>query len=92
MHAIIDRTICGRRYNGCQTCFARFLQNPRDSKRPCFASLQDDGSETLTIELRTEGHTVQFVLDEEEREEMAQEAFMAYAGVVFTRYREMQNG
>lgn len=90
MRVIIDRGVCGRRYKGCETCLAHFLQNPTRAKRPCFTYVEDDHTDDLTIKLRTGGHEVTFVLDETARYEMAEEEWSHYAEVVYTRYRDLQ--
>jgi hypothetical protein len=68
MRVMIDRDLCDASLPFCQRCSAAFIRYPEGSDRHCIREIMDDGSDLLTIEMRTDGRTLTLNLTEEERE------------------------
>ncbi|MEW5987572.1 MAG: hypothetical protein AB1791_13145 [Chloroflexota bacterium] len=68
MKVIIDRDLCDASLPYCQRCSAAFIRFPQGHDRMCIRDIQEDGKDTLTIEMHTEGRTLEIELTDEERE------------------------
>lgn len=68
MRVTIDRDLCDASLPFCQRCSAAFIRFPEGSDRMCVRKIEDDGQESLTIVLMTEGRTLEIELTDEERE------------------------
>lgn len=87
MYVKINRDLCSHQLSICERCLGQFLKYPMGYERPCFELLKDDGREDLTLVLHTNGHTVMFKLDEEEREMIAGEGWARYVDFAVPMYR-----
>jgi hypothetical protein len=67
MKVKINRDVCDAHLAFCENCLGRFLKEPMGYERHCFEELEDDNSEILTIELKTDGRELTLELTEEER-------------------------
>lgn len=79
MRVVIDRDMCDASLPYCQRCSAAFLRYPEGVDRQCITEIVDDGSELLTIEMRTDGRLLEVQLTEEERELGSVEGWEALA-------------
>lgn len=67
MRVVIDRDLCDASLPYCQRCSAAFIRYPQGVDRHCIREVIDDGSELLTIEMKTDGRELVLELTEEER-------------------------
>ncbi|MCA9937493.1 MAG: hypothetical protein KC418_02550 [Anaerolineales bacterium] len=65
MRVVIDRDLCDASLPFCQRCSAAFIRYPEGSDRLCVRDIIDDGQELLTIEMHTDGRTLEIELTEE---------------------------
>ena len=65
MKVVMDRGLCNASLSFCQRCSAAFIRFPEGHDRMCIREIIDDGQDTLTIELRTDGRTLQIELTDE---------------------------
>lgn len=79
MHVIIDRGLCEANLEFCQRCSAAFIKHPEGSDRLCIRDIVDDGKDTLTIKLYTDGRILEAELTDEERELASVEGWEALA-------------
>lgn len=79
MRVVIDRDLCDASLPFCQRCSAAFIRYPEGSDRQCIREIIDDGSDLLTIEMRTDGRILQIELTDKEREIAAVEGWEALA-------------
>lgn len=79
MRVVIDRDLCNASLPFCQRCSAAFIRFPEGSDRQCIKEITDDGSELLTIVMRTDGRTLVLELTDEDREIAAVEGWEALA-------------
>ena len=79
MRVIMDRGLCNASLPYCQRCSAAFIRYPEGEDRQCVRDIIDDGSELLTIELRTDGRVLQIELSDEMRELASVEGWEALA-------------
>ncbi|GAB4263476.1 MAG: hypothetical protein Kow0080_01860 [Candidatus Promineifilaceae bacterium] len=79
MRVVLDRGLCNASLTFCQRCSAAFIRNPEGYDRPCIRDVIDDGKETLTFEMYTDGRTLELELTEEERELASIEGWEALA-------------
>jgi hypothetical protein len=79
MRVVIDRDLCDASLPFCQRCSAAFIRYPEGSDRLCIREISDDGSELLTIEMRTDGRIIVLNLSDEEREIASVEGWEALA-------------
>ncbi|HZY43185.1 MAG TPA: hypothetical protein VFF70_00415 [Anaerolineae bacterium] len=87
MKVTIDRNICGASLNACEHCFSFFAQHPMGVDRYCIVEQAEDGSDLLTLTLRTEGHENTLVLDDAQREMVAAEGWSSLVDFVPKFYR-----
>lgn len=88
MKVIMDRDLCNASLPYCQRCSATFIRYPEGTDRLCILDVIDDGKETLTLQLRTEGRELEVELSEEEREIASVEGWEALADFDPALFRE----
>lgn len=79
MKVVIDRDLCDTSLSYCQRCSAAFIRYPEGSDRLCIREIIDDGKETLTLEMKTDGREIEIELTDEEREVASVEGWEALA-------------
>jgi hypothetical protein len=79
MKVVIDRDLCDNSLPFCQRCSAAFIRYPEGTDRLCIRDIIDDGSEKLTIEMKTDGRLLEISLTDEERELASVEGWEALA-------------
>jgi hypothetical protein len=79
MRVVIDRDLCDASLSYCQRCSAAFIRYPEGVDRHCIRDIIDDGSELLTIEMKTDGRELVIELSEEERDLASVEGWEALA-------------
>jgi ferredoxin len=87
MKVTIDRNICDAALNACEHCFSIFAQNPQGVDRYCIVEQLDDGSEVLTLTLRTDGVEKSLVLDHAQRQMVATEGWASLVDFIPNFYR-----
>ncbi|HEY4691096.1 MAG TPA: hypothetical protein VIK33_17430 [Anaerolineae bacterium] len=87
MKVTIDRNICNAALNTCEHCFSFFAQHPLGVDRYCIIEQVDDGSDKLTLTLRTDGTERMLVLDEKQRELVVTEGWSSLVDFVPDFYR-----
>src|SRR5689334_15099494 len=87
MHVKIKRNVCPAHLAFCERCLGRFLRYPLGYERRCFEALEDDNSETLTIELHSGDQDRTLKLNEEQRMAMAGEGWSASVDFDVPMYR-----
>ena len=80
MKVIIDRNLCNTSLGFCQRCSAAFFRHPEGEDRLCIMDIIDDGKDTLTLEMVTDGRLQELDLTEEDRELAAVEGWEALVG------------
>lgn len=68
MKVVIDRDLCDASLGFCQRCSAAFIRHPQGTDRLCIREVIDDGRETLTLEMKTDGRELEIELTDEMRE------------------------
>ena len=68
MRVVMDRDLCNASLPFCQRCSAAFIRNPEGEDRMCVRDIIEDGKETLTIEMHTDGRELVIELSDEMRE------------------------
>lgn len=89
MRVKINRDVCSAHLAFCERCLGQFLKYPLGYERRCFEEFEDDGQETLTIELHTGGQDVVLHLDEAERLQMAAEGWAQFVDFGVPMYRNV---
>jgi hypothetical protein len=79
MRVIIDRNLCNASLSFCQRCSAAFIRYPEGIDRPCICDIIDDGSDLLTLEMKTDGRELVINLTDAEREIAAVEGWEVLA-------------
>lgn len=79
MKVVIDRGLCDADLGFCQRCSAALFRHPEGYDRPCIMDVVDDGRETLTLEMYTDGRKLEVHLTEEEQELAAVEGWEVLA-------------
>lgn len=79
MKVIMDRDLCNASLSYCQRCSATFIRHPEGVDRLCILDVIDDGKETLTLEMHTDGRTLELELTDEERDLASIEGWEALA-------------
>ena len=68
MKVIIDRDLCNTSLPFCQRCSAAFFRFPEGTDRLCIKDIIDDGQESLTLEMITDGRVLEIELSDEQIE------------------------
>ncbi len=79
MKVVIDRDLCNANLAFCQRCSAAFIRHPEGSDRLCIRDIIDDGQETLTLKMFTDGRTLELALMDEQRDLASVEGWEALA-------------
>jgi len=79
MKVIIDRDLCDASLPFCQRCSAAFIRNPEGVDRLCIREVIDDGQDTLTLKMLTDGRVLEMELTDEQRELAAVEGWEVLA-------------
>jgi len=79
MRVVIDRDLCDANLAFCQRCSAAFIRYPEGVDRQCIREIVDDGSDLLTIEMKTDGRQIVIELTDDERELASVEGWEALA-------------
>ena len=66
MKVIIDRDLCNTSLQFCQRCSATFFRFPEGSDRLCIMDVIDDGKESLSLEMKTDGRILEIELTDED--------------------------
>jgi len=75
----MDRDLCDASLPYCSRCSAAFIRYPEGVDRHCIREVIDDGSDLLTIEMKTDGREFVIELSDEERELASVEGWEALA-------------
>ncbi|MBZ0282974.1 MAG: hypothetical protein K8L97_19700 [Anaerolineae bacterium] len=87
MRVKINRNVCPAHLAFCERCLGQFLKYPMGYERRCFEELEDDGQETLTIELHSGDHDVVLTLDQTQRNLLAGEGWAQFVNFDVPMYR-----
>lgn len=68
MRIVIDRDLCDSSLVYCQRCSAALIRYPLGHDRMCITDIVDDGRDLLTIEMHTDGRTLEIELTDELQE------------------------
>lgn len=79
MRVVIDRDLCDASLPFCQRCSAAFIRYPEGADRHCIRDIIDDGSDLLTIQMKTDGREFVIELTDEERDIASVEGWDALA-------------
>lgn len=79
MRISIDRNLCNTSLPFCQRCSAAFIRYPEGTDRLCIMSVEDDGKDTLTLHMLTDGRELEIELTDEQRELASVEGWEALA-------------
>lgn len=79
MKIIIDRNLCDSSLTFCERCSAALFRHPEGVDRHCIRDIIEDGKETLTIEMYTDGRVIELELTEDDRELASVEGWEALA-------------
>ena len=79
MKVVLDRDLCDASLAYCQRCSAAFIRYPEGTDRLCIREVVDDGKDTLTLQMHTEGRELTVELTEEQRELASVEGWEALA-------------
>ena len=77
MKVWIDRNTCDSNLSACESCFGQLVRTGVPD-RGCIMAWKDDGSETLTIYLRSNDHEEMVVIPPEMRELVAYEGWSKF--------------
>ena len=87
MKVTIDRNICTAALNACEHCFSFFAEHPMGVDRYCIVEQVDDGSDVVTLTLRTDGMERIVMLDEAQRKLVATEGWSSLVDFIPDYYR-----
>ena len=87
MKVTIDRNICSAALNACEHCFSYFADNPMGVDRFCIVEQVEDGSDKLTLTIRSDGTERTVVLDNAQREMVVTEGWSSLVDFVPEFYR-----
>lgn len=66
MKVVIDRDLCGANLVYCQRCSAAFIRHPEGSDRLCIREIVEDGKDSLTLKMSTDGRVLEIELTDEQ--------------------------
>lgn len=72
MRVEIDRDVCPANLSFCERCLGKFLREPEGYERRCFVEVENDGSEILTIDMKTQGRQVHVELTPDQRKQISE--------------------
>jgi ferredoxin len=79
MKVIIDRDLCDASLAFCQRCSAAFIRDPEGTDRLCIRDVIEDGKDTLTLKMFSDGRTIEVELTDEQRNLASVEGWEALA-------------
>lgn len=79
MKVIMDRDLCSANLSFCQRCSAAFIRAPEGTDRLCIREIIEDGQDTLTLKMFTDGRTIELELTDEQRDLASVEGWEALA-------------
>ena len=79
MKVIIDRNLCNSSLPFCQRCSAAFFRFPEGTDRLCIMDVIEDGKDTLTLVMDTDGRILEVELTDEDLEVASIEGWEALA-------------
>lgn len=79
MRVTIDRNLCNTSLPFCQRCSATFIRYPDGVDRLCIVAVEDDGKDTLTLHMLTDGRELEIELSDDQREVASIEGWEALA-------------
>lgn len=79
MKVVMDRDLCSASLPFCQRCSAAFIRYPEGTDRLCIRDVVDDGNESLTLQILTDGREISVELSDEQRELASVEGWEALA-------------
>ena len=88
MRVKMNRDVCPAHLAFCERCFGQFRKYPMGYERRCFEELEDDGKDTLTVEMHTGNHDVVFELDEVQRKLIANDGWAYFVDFGVPMYHE----
>ena len=99
MKVVIDRGLCNTELAFCQRCSAALFRHPEGYDRLCILEVIEDGKETLTLEMKTDGRNLEIELTEDEQELAGIEGWEALVDFdpalfrtgALTRWRQLRN-
>lgn len=99
MKVVIDRDLCDANLVFCQRCSAAFIRHPEGSDRLCIRDIIDDGKDTLTLTMFTDGRTLELTLTDEQRDLASVEGWEAlvdfdpalFSSDAMARWRELRD-
>jgi len=77
MKVWINRDTCGSNLAACESCFGQFLRTGVPD-RGCIVTWRDDGSDAITVYMRSEGANHVIVIPPEKRDLIAYEGWPAF--------------
>ena len=78
MRITVDRNMCGVWAPACEECFSAFLRHNFPLDRACFTDVKDDGSEDVTVLIRSGQYSATLKITPENREAVASEGWRAF--------------
>ena len=78
MRITIDRNLCGAWTPACEECFANFVRRDFAPDRACIVDSKDDGSEDVTIDIRSGSSRATLRITAENRQAVAAEGWRAF--------------
>ncbi len=88
MRVKINRNTCGSNLAFCERCLGQFLKYPMGYERRCFEEISEDGYDLLTLDITSGENRIILVLNEEERNIMAQEGWAYFVDFPVPMYRD----
>ncbi|MFN2138476.1 MAG: hypothetical protein ACK2UK_21145 [Candidatus Promineifilaceae bacterium] len=79
MKVTMDRNLCDASLSFCARCSAAFIRNPEGVDRLCIMDVEDDGRDSLTLHLISDGRELEINLTDEQQELAAVEGWEALA-------------
>lgn len=77
MKVWINRDTCDSNLAACEQCFGQFLRTGVPD-RGCIVAWRDDGDESITVHMRSEGESHMIVIPPEKRDLIAYEGWPAF--------------
>lgn len=75
MYVKINRDVCGHQIATCERCLGRFLTHPYGYERQCFEEIVEDGSDKLTLDIKSGDSQYHLSLNEKQRLMLAGEGW-----------------
>jgi hypothetical protein len=79
MRVTIDRNLCGAWGPGCEECFNTFVMHDFPMDRPCITGAWDDGSDDVTVVIRSGRYVGTLKVTPENREAILSEGWRKFS-------------